>query len=205
MNVNVFLVDTLDATVGKPRADIVARVAALYKESFDFANAQKPAGGPHTFNVSFVTVKPAPAATDLIIYLLPSMFYSIITFDEKKEKRNNFFGDHWGFTRITPARGATPAAAKSEVICKSADGEALGSVVFHEIMHAKTGKDNAGLHGTGGLGAAVVEGGTRLNNQNKLDMAAAITKPVTPWLGGWDILEAAKRQRDSGDPMWDSL
>lgn len=206
MEVNVLLVDVLEATkLGDCRAKMVERVSGLFRKCFAHINASKKAPPNHTVRVQVTEAKPTPADTDLVVYLLPATFWSVVGFSQTGQRKSNLLGDHWGFTLISPAApGGTPGA-KMEVICKSADGCALGSVVFHEIMHGKTGKANAALHATGGLGAATVDCTSELNAKNLADMASAMTRPVTQWTGGWDILMDAKRQRDAGDPFWDQF
>jgi hypothetical protein len=200
MKVNIILADVLDATkFGSCRTDIIKKVSDVYHDFMNFANARLKPPAPHTFGVQFATAKPSPADTDLVVYFLPATFWSIITFAETGTKKQNLLADHWGFT-TTGASGS-----KSEVVCKSADGCVLGSLVVHEILHAKTAKGNNTLHPTGGLGAAVVECGTVANNANRTDIMNTLTKKVPQWSGGWDILMSAKAQRDAGDPFWDQF
>ncbi|WP_295409278.1 hypothetical protein [uncultured Thiocystis sp.] len=206
MQVNVLLVDVLDATkFGSCRADIVTRVKALYEDCFAYANRTIKPPPNHTVSVSFVSQKPTPSDTDYVLYFLPAMFWSIITYKEIGTKQSNLLNDHWGYTTKSGSAGAGLGAAgssKSEVICRSIDGSILGSLVFHEMLHAKTFKDNRTLHASGGLGAATVEGTTQLNNTNRQDTIGTLAKKVTQWTGGWEILHNAKRARDAGDPAW---
>ena len=201
MQVNIILVDVLDATkFGTCRADIIKKVTESYQDFIKFANARiKPPATPHTVTVQFATAKPSPSDTDLVVYFLPATFWSIITFAETGTKKQNLLADHWGFTTT----GST--GSKSEVVCKSADGCVLGSLVVHEILHAKTGKDNKTLHATLGLGSEVVECATLPNNANRTDIMNTIAKKVPQWTDGWDILTRAKAQRDAGDPFWDQF
>jgi hypothetical protein len=114
-------------------------------------------------------------------------------------RRSHLLADHWGFT--TSTTGSSPTG-KSEIICKLTQGDAIGALVIHEMLHYKTGKDNKGLHATGGLGAATVDANSQLNDANRRDIATTLTKAITPWLDGWDICASAKRARDANDPLW---
>ncbi len=208
MQVNVLLVDVLDATkFGSCRADVVTRVETLYKDCFAFANRTTRPAPNHTVSVGFVTQKPSPSDTDYVLYFLPATFWSIVTFSESGQKKQNLLQDHWGFTRVGPAGAQSGAvgSCKSEVICKSTNGSILGSLVFHEMLHAKTFKDNKTLHATGGLGAATVEGDTALNDNNRRDTISTLAKKVTQWTDGWNILQNAKAARDAGDQFWDQF
>jgi len=207
MIVNIHLVDILDATiVGTCRADILKRVTALLQPGYALANAKiKNEADKHSFKVAFATAKPAPADTDVIVYFLPPDHWSVITFEETGRHEKALYAAHWGVTRLRSGAGGAAASAKTEIFVKSANGIGLGTLVVHEMLHAKTGKDNDALHnhGGGGMAAAEVSGESVMNAQNQLDIASTITKPVKPWLSGWDIITNAKRQRDSKDPLAD--
>jgi hypothetical protein len=198
MNVNIILVDVLDTTkIGKCREGIIKKVSESYSDFMSFANAKLKPEKPHTFSVDFATAKPTPSETDLVVYFLPATLWSIVTFAETGTKKRNLLEDHWGFTK--PGASVT----KSEVVCKSLDGCVLGSIVLHEILHNKTGKDNKKLHATEGLGGKSVACATAPNDANRTDIMNTLTKKVPQWTGGWDILTSVKARRDGGDQFWD--
>lgn len=190
-NVNIFIADVFELTkMGTFAQTLLARVNALYGDCIAFANRTiREKDKQHSFRVSIATTKPAPGQLDVLIYLLPVDFHSI----SGSPTRDNLLADHWGFTS---------ADKKSEIIVKQNDGDIIGSLVIHELLHYKTGKGNADLHKTGGLGAATVGADSKLNDANRNDVATTLTREMAPFIAGWDICAGAKRAKEAGDPFW---
>ncbi|WP_294537622.1 hypothetical protein [uncultured Rhodoblastus sp.] len=196
-NVTIHIADVFELTkIGSFAKDLTTRVKALFDDCIAFANKSVKQGDPpHTSNIVIATAaKPAPGKLDFLVYLLPIEFHSIAGAPTK----DNLLADHWGFTKLEQGG----AAAKCEIIAKLTQGDVIGSLVIHEMLHYKTAKGNNALHPTGGLGAATVDAASQLNDANRRDIAANLKKEITPWLDGWDICAGAKARRDGGDPLW---
>lgn len=201
---NIIVADVFELSVaGKFQKAMIDRVKELYGPCLAAANAALAPAQKHTFDVAVATTaKPSVSELDFIIYLLPLEMSSIVRKKNGMTPQQNLLADHWGFT-MTHSVGNTSFSAESELLHKSSDGAAMGSIVFHELLHYKTLKDNAALHGTGGLGAATVSAGSTLNSTNIRDIASTITRKITPWLDGWDDCVGALNLKKMNKDLFD--
>ena len=202
--INLIIADVFElSTAGKFRQPMIDRVKELYQECIDVANASLPAAQRHTFSVAVADkVKPSAGELDFIIYLLPIFMKSIVRKKNGMPPLDNLLADHWGFTMFHTV--GTANSAETEIIHKSADGAALGSVIFHELLHYKTGKGNGQLHPTGGLGAATVTPSSKTNLANRTDVVSTITKKITPWLDGFDVCVSSRKLWESNKDLYEA-
>ncbi len=203
-NVNIIIADVFElSTAGKFKQAMIDRVSSLYKQCIDSANAKLPPNQKHTFKVMVAdTAKPTVTELDFIIYLLPIEMSSIVRKKNGMPSESNLLASHWGFTMMH--RDGSSVSGESEMIHKVSDGEALGSIVFHELLHYKSEKGNQALHASGGLGAATVMGNTSLNPANISDIASTIEKKITPWLGGWDLVADRLALKKSNPALYEA-
>jgi hypothetical protein len=209
VQINVVLVDPLEATkAGNVQADIQKKLDGYFQEVVKVANSAKPKS-PFSVSVAWSATKPAPSDTDLLIYFVPQECSVVGKFSGKDFDPSA--RSHWGYTYFsydTDSKGVRTSTAASEVYTKNLDAGVLAALAFHESMHHKLllggepAKGAANLHTHGGLAQASIDESTAFTQQNKAEMAGALSTKITQWTAGYDKLVAAKFNRDHGDPIW---
>jgi hypothetical protein len=170
----VYLIDEVGLSTTVKDA-IRTRVTDLLGGTISRAGALHVSCGIDSASASWVSGCPSMQSQDVVIYLRNSPPDGDGFRCNSTPDGGWIFGTH-GLTTwdgsgtlsvvwVPPCTGgATP------------QGDILGSVAFHELMHNKLHLDNRALHGQGGLAAAAVGGNTPLTDANVRLLAPALSR-----------------------------
>ncbi len=203
---NFVIVDVFEfRKVGSIEADMKTYLDTKLGELTAFANKNTKGGANHSAKVSFTETKPSATNLDFVIYLIHPQHSSLVAAKEGIRDTQPP-GSHWGRTSISPASEKTKKSA-SHLRTLGKSGADLGAIALHEFYHAKTQLADAQLHPKKGICDAGVSAATVLNDVNKSDFMAFITRPVEQWLDGVPFLSFSygKYKKDQASDWWDFM
>lgn len=191
----VYIVDPLQCV----SRDKIIPVAEILSRWFDPIVAKAGFDCSHVHFPQFVAV---PQSHELMVYIC-EYDQSIVQHapGAKGLIEDPSSSPHKGVTLVGP-----PAA--SEVYLKDTNPLIVASLIFHELMHNKLQLGNS-MHNRFSdprLSAAMMMATPDFapTEQENQAMVSALNKPVPQWAAGQEIVWRAARQREKGDPEFDS-